>query len=155
MVAWVPIGQNEIGWVPLGPGDVNVPRYYNAGWEPYYLTNDNLYQRVVNLGVPGAVTVVPVDEFLRGDDWRRARRADASMLANVNPVLDPLLFTPLRNAVVHSAWGRGKKDIPPGIAKKLDDTPVVTSTRPVAPSFRPDLERRMRVETASDRGKGQ
>jgi len=155
LVAFVPFGQNEIGWVPLGPGDVYVPRYYNAGWEPYYLTNDNLYQRVVNLGVPGAVTVVPVDEFLRGDDWRRARRADASMLANVNPVLDPLLFTPLRNAVVHSAWGRGKKDIPPGIAKKLDDTPVVTSTRPVAPSFRPDLERRMRVETASDRGKGQ
>jgi hypothetical protein len=155
LVAFVPFGQNDIGWVPLGPGDVYVPRYYNAGWEPYYLTNDNLYQRVVNLGVPGAVTVVPVDEFMRGNDWRRARRADASMLANVNPVLDPLLFTPLRNAVIHSAWGRGKKDIPPGIAKKLDDTVVVTSTRPVAPAFRPDLPRKMRVETASDRGKGQ
>jgi hypothetical protein len=155
LVAFVPFGQNEIGWVPLGPGDVCVPRYYNAGWEPYYLTNDNLYQRVVNLGVPGAVTVVPVDEFMRGSDWRRARRADASMLANVNPVLDPLLFTPLRNAVIHSAWGRGKKDIPPGIAKKLDDTVVVTSRTPVAPSFRPDLPRSRRVETVSDRGKGQ
>ena len=155
LVAFVPFGQNEIGWVPLAPGDVYVPRYYNAGWQPYYLTNDNLYERVVNLNVPGAVTVVPVDQFMRGDDWRRARRADASMLANVNPVLDPLLFTPLRNAVIHSAWGRGKKDIPPGIAKKLDDTVVVTSTRPVAPSFRPDLERARRVETVSDRGKGQ
>ncbi|HEX6045218.1 MAG TPA: DUF6600 domain-containing protein [Pyrinomonadaceae bacterium] len=155
LVAWVPFGQNDIGWVPLGPGDVYVPRYYNAGWQPYYLTNDNLYQRVVNLGVPGAVTVVPVDDFFRGDDWRRARRADARMLANVNPVLDPLLFTPLRNAVIHSAWGRGKKDIPPGIAKKLDDTVVVTSTRPPAPAFRPDLARSMRVETPSDRGKGQ
>ena len=155
LVAWVPFGQNDIGWVPLGPGDVYVPRYYNAGWQPYYMTNDNLYQRVVNLGVPGAVTVVPVDDFFRGDDWRRARRADARMLANVNPVLDPLLFTPLRNAVIHSAWGRGKKDIPPGIAKKLDDTVVVTSTRPLAPAFRPDLARSMRVETVSGRGKGQ
>ena len=155
LVAFVPFGQNDIGWVPLAPGDRYVPRYYNAGWQPYYLTNDNLYERVVNLNVPGAVTVVPVDQFMRGDDWRRARRADASMLANVNPVLDPLLFTPLRNAVIHSAWGRGKKDIPPGIAKKLDDTVVVTSTRPLAPSFRPDLERARRVETVSDRGKGQ
>ena len=155
MVAWVPFGQNEIGWVPLGPGDTYVPHYYNAGWQPYYLTNDDLYRRVVNLDVPNAVTVVPIDEFTRGYDWRRARKADRNMLAGVNPVLDPLLYTPLRNAVIHSAWGRGKKDIPPGIAKKLDDTVVVTSTAPVAPVFRPDLRRQMRVETVSDRGKGQ
>ncbi len=155
MVAWVPFGQNEIGWVPLGPGDVYVPRYYNAGWQPYYLTNDSLYQQVGNLYVPNAVTVVPIDDFTRGFDFRRARRADRQMLAGVNPVLDPLLFTPLRNAVVNSAWGRGKKDIPPGIAKKLDDTFVVTSIEPRAPNFRPDLRRSMRVETVSDRGKGQ
>lgn len=155
MVAFVPFGDTQIGWVPLGPGDVYVPRYYSAGWQPYYLTNDNLYQQVVNLHVPGAVTVVPIDEFTRGFDWRRARKADRDMLAGVNPVLDPLLFTPLRNAVIHSAWGRGKKDIPPGIAKKLDDTVVVTSTAPVAPVFRPDLRRSMRVETVSERGKSQ
>ena len=155
LVSFIPFDDNQIGWVPLGPGDVYVPRYYNAGWQPHYLTNDNLYQRVVNLDVPGAVMVVPVDEFTRGFDWRRARRADRNMLAGVNPVLDPLLYTPLRNAVIHSAWGRGKKDIPPGIAKKLDDTVVVTSTAPVAPTFRPDLRRSMRVETVSDRGKGQ
>ncbi len=155
LVAFVPFGQNDVGWVPLGPGDVYVPRYYNAGWQPHYLSDASLYQRVVNLGVPGAVTVVPIDEFMRGSDWRHARRADRNMLANVNPVLDPLLFTPLRNALVKSAWGRGKKDLPPGIAKKLDDTVVVTSTSPLVPSFRPDLRRSMRVETVSDRGKGQ
>jgi hypothetical protein len=155
LVAWVPFGQNDIGWVPLAPGDVYVPHYYNAGWQPYYLTNDNLYQRVANLDVPGAVLVVPVDQLMRGDDWRRFRRADRDLLAGVNPVLDPLLFTPLRNAVVNSAWGRGKIDIPPGIAKKLDDTFVVTSTAPFEPTFRRDLRRSMRVETVSDRGKGQ
>src|SRR4029079_1130124 len=72
-----------------------------------------------------------------------------------NPVLDPLLLTPLRNAVVHSAWGRGKKEIPPGIAKKLQDTTVIASTAPVAPAFRRDLARTMRVEEVSDRAKGQ
>ena len=84
----------------------------------------------VNLNVPGAVTVVSVDDFTRGIDWRRARKADRNMLASVNPTLDPLLVTPLRNAVVNSAWGRGKKDIPPGIARKLHDTTVITSTTP-------------------------
>src|SRR5215213_4278443 len=154
LVAWVPFDQNQIGWVPLGPGDVYVPHYYNTSWEPQYLTRDNLYQRVVNLDVPGAVTVVSVDEFTRGTDWRRARKADRNMLANVNPVLDPLLLTPLRNAVVNSAWGRGKKDIPPGIAKKLQDTTVITSTPPVAPPFKQDLARSMRVEPVSDKAKG-
>ena len=155
LVAFVPFANNDIGWVPLGPGDRYVPHYYNANWQPYYLTRDDLYQRGVNLGVPGAVTVVSVDDFYRGDDWRRARRADRNMLANVNPVLDPLLLTPLRNAAVRSAWGRGKKDIPPGIAKKLQDTTVITSRDIVAPAFRRDLARTMRVEPVSDRVKGQ
>ena len=155
LVAWVPFDQNQIGWVPLGPGDVYVPHYYNSTWQPQYLTRDNLYQRVANLNVPGAVTVVSVDDFTRGVDWRRARKADRNMLASANPVLDPLLVTPLRNAVVHSAWGRGKIDIPPGIAKKLNDTSVVTSTTPVAPSFHPDLAKRMRVNNAPDHAKGQ
>lgn len=155
LVAFVPFANNDIGWVPLGPGDRYVPHYYNTNWQPYYLTRDDLYQRGVNLGVPGAVTVVNVDDFYRGDDWRRARRADRNSLANVNPVLDPLLLTPLRNAAVRSAWGRGKKDIPPGIAKKLQDTTVITSRDIVAPAFRRDLARTMRVERVSDGVKGQ
>ena len=156
LVAFVPFSQNEIGWVPLGPGDVYVPHYYSNDWQPQYLTRGDLYQRVVNLNVPGAVTVASIDDFTRGGfDWRRSRKADRNMLAQVNPVLDPLLVTPLRNAVVHSAWGRGKIDIPPGIAKKLNDTQVVTSVEPVAPRFRPDLAKTMRVNPASDRAKGQ
>ena len=155
LVAFVPFGNDQIGWVPLGPGDVYVPHYYDASWQPYYLTRDNLYQRVVNLNVPGAVTVVTLDEFGRDFDWRRARKADRNMLASVNPVLDPLLLTPLRNAAVNSAWGRGKKDIPPGIARKLDDTPVITSRAPIEPRFRRDIAKSMRVETVSDRAKGQ
>ena len=155
LVAFIPFSNNDIGWVALGPGDVYVPRYYNTSWQPYYLTRDNLYQRVVNLNVPGAVTVVSVDDFTRGIDWRRARKADRNMLASVNPTLDPLLLTPLRNAVVNSAWGRGKTDIPPGIARKLRDTTVITSTAPIAPRFRPEVARALRVETVSDRAKGQ
>jgi hypothetical protein len=155
LVAFVPFGGNDIGWVPLAPGDVYVPHYYNTNWQPYYLTRDNLYQRVANLNVPNAVTVVSVDDFNRDFDWRRMRRADRNMLASVNPVLDPLLVTPLRNAAVRSAWGRGKIDIPPGIARKLNDTTVISSTTPPAPRFRQNLARDLHVNTAPDRAKDQ
>jgi hypothetical protein len=152
LVAFIPFGQNEIGWVPLAPGDPYAPRYYYDDWQPYYFTRTQIVQtQVANLYVPNAVTVVQVDDFSRGFDWRRARRADKQMLASVNPVLDPLTFTPLRNAVVHSAWGRGKIALPPGIAKKLQDTTVVTSTMPVSPPFRKDLARTMRVEAVNNR----
>src|ERR1041384_1278398 len=156
LVAFIPFAQNEVGWVPLGPGDAYVPHYYNTSWQPQYLTRDNLYRRTANLNVPGAVTVASIDDFTRSNfDWRRARKADRNALASVNPVLDPLLVTPLRNAVVHSAWGRGKIDVPPGIARKLRDTTVITSTAPSAPPFRPDLAKSMRVNEAPDRAKGQ
>ena len=151
LVAFVPFAQNDIGWVPLAPGDPYAPRYYNNDWQPYYLTRTQIVQpQVANLYIPNAVTVVPVEDFNRFD-WRRERRADRQMLANINPVLDPLTLTPLRNAVIHSAWGRGKIDLPPGIAKKLQDTTVVTSTAPIAPPFRKDLARTMRVEEVGSR----
>lgn len=154
LVAYVPLAQNEIGWVPLGPGDPYAPRYYTNDWSPYYLTRtQNIQPRLVNMYVPNAVTVVPIDDFTREVDFRRARHADRQMLASINPVLDPLTVTPLRNAVIHSAWGRGKIGIPPGIAKKLNDTTVVTSREPVAPPFRKNLAKEMRVESTNDRFK--
>ena len=155
LVAFVPFSGNDVGWVPLGPGDVYVPHYYNNNWQPYYYTGDSLYQRSVNLNVPGAVTYVNVDDFNRDFDWRHVRKADRNQLASVNPVLDPLLVTPLRNAAVRSAWGRGKISIPPGIARKLNDTTVITSSAPVASRFRPNLAKDLRVNAAPDRAKGQ
>src|SRR5262245_8015416 len=155
LVAFLPVDQNDIGWVALGPGDPYVPRYYDRSWQPTYLNRTRIVQNeVVNLNIPGAVTVVPVDDFSRGD-WRHVRRADRAMLTQVHPVLDPLTLTPLRNAVLHSAWGRGKKDLPPGIAKKLDETAVVTSATPKAPPFRRDLAQALRVQSVPDKAKGQ
>jgi len=155
MVAFIPFNQNEVGWVPLGPGDAYSPHYYNNEWEPYYYDRTRNYPgQLANLYVRDAVPVVYLDDFDDSMNWRRARKANREMLGGVNPVLDPLLYTPLSNAVIHSAWGRGKKDLPPGIAKKLHDTTVYTSAAPVAPPFRKDIQRSMRVEAVNDRSKG-
>lgn len=148
LVAFVPLNQNEIGWVPLGPGDPYVARYYDENWQPHYLTRgDVIASNLVNLAVPNAVTVVPLDYFGRPIEPRFVKRVNPALFAQVRPTLDPLTLTPLRNAVVHSAWGRGKIDLPPGIAKKLNDTPVVISTVP-HPRFKRDLAKALRVEPA-------
>jgi hypothetical protein len=57
--------------------------------------------------------------------------------------------------VIHSAWGRGKIDLPPGIAKKLNDTRVFVGSDIREPRFRKDLAKSMRVERVSDDAKNQ
>lgn len=156
LVAFVPLNDaNQIGWVPLGPGDPYAPRYYDANWQPQYLTRTSVVPtQLINLGIPGAVTVVPVDSFGRSIDARNVRRIDQQRLASVRSTLDPLTLTPLRNAVIHSAWGRGKIDLPPGIAKKLRDTPVFVGRDIKESKFRKELAKSMRVERVSDKDKG-
>ncbi|MDX6576420.1 MAG: hypothetical protein QOE96_2373, partial [Blastocatellia bacterium] len=153
LVAFVSLNDaNQIGWVPLGPGDSYAPRYYDDNWQPQYLTRANVAPaQLINMGIPGAVTVVPLDAFGRVIDSRSVRRMDPQAFASARPTLDPLTLTPLRNAVLNSAWGnRGKMDLPPGIAKKLYETPVVVGSAPVAPPFRKDLAKTLRVEPVAD-----
>ncbi len=147
---------NQIGWVPLGPGDIYAPRYYDNNWQPQYLTRANVFPgQLVNFGIPGAVTIVTLDAFGRAIDPRSIRRIDQQRLASLRPTLDPLTLTPLRNAVIHSAWGRGKIDLPPGIAKKLRDTPVFVGGDIRESRFRKDLAKSMRVERVSDKARNQ
>jgi hypothetical protein len=157
LVAFVPLNDsNQIGWVPLGPGDSYAPRYYDDNWQPRYLTRTNVVPaQLINLGIPGAVTVVPFDAFGRAIDPRSIRKVDQQRLASVRSTLDPLTLTPLRNAVIHSAWGRGKIDLPPGIAKKLNDTHVFVGSDVREPGFRKDLAKSMHVERISDNARNQ
>ena len=157
LVAFVSLNDtNQIGWVPLGPGDSYAPRYYDENWQPRYLSQTNISPgRLINLGIPGAVTVVPVDAWGRAINPRSLARIDQQRLATVRSTLDPLTLTPPRNAVVHSAWGRGKIDLPPGIARKLYDTRVYLGSDVRGSKYRKDLAKSMRVERVSDNGRNQ
>ena len=154
LVAFIPFDNNQVGWVPLGPGDPYAPRYYDANWQPHYLSNTDLIQtQLVNLAIPGAVTMIPVDAFGRTIDPRYIRRADPHMLTSVRPSLEPLALTPLRNAALKSAWGRGKKDLPPGIAKKLAERTVFVDQDPIRRHGARDFARALRVERVPDQSK--
>ena len=152
LVAFVPMdNENQIGWVPLAPGEAYTPHYYDDKWQPQYATQASVApEQLINLAIPGAVTVVPIDAFGRVVEARNVRRVDQQKLAAVRTTLDPLTVTPLRNAVTQSAWGRGKISLPPGIAKKLQATPIFVGADIRESRFRRNLARSMRVERISD-----
>jgi hypothetical protein len=153
LVAFVPLAQeNVIGWVPLGPGDPYAPRYYDANWQPHYLTRTQVVEeRIVNLNVPGAVTVVPVQDFSRVINRNIIARVDPQKLAHVRPVLDPFAVDTLRQAALQTAKARRKIDVPLDIAQRLDSTKVVASSQPPPTPFRKDLAQALRVEAVPEK----
>jgi len=157
LVAFVPLNDaNQVGWVPLGPGDSYAPRYYDENWQAHYLTRTNLAPgQLANVGIPGSITIAPVDDWGRAIDPRSVRRIDQQRLSAVRPTLDPLTLTPLRNAVIHSAWGRGKISLPPGIARKLEERRVMVGAEPNESRFGKHLAKSLRVErvSAADRNR--
>ena len=145
---------NQIGWVPLAPGDPYAPVYYDANWQPHYLDGRQVVPgQIANLAVPGALTVVSTDAFNRLIDRGALARYDPRAFDGTRTVLDPLSVAMLRQAALQTAVARRGFVLPPGLAKRLDGTQVFTSARPSAPPFRDDAARAMRVEVVPDKQK--
>jgi hypothetical protein len=152
LVAFLPFTQSSVAWVPLGPSDPYPYRYYDQGWQPVYYSQPTVIeQRIVNLNVPGAVTVVPVQDFTRVIDPGVVMRVDPQTFTRVRPVLDPLTVDPLRRAAFQTREARQRLDVPQAVAQRIANTPVITSTNPSAPPFRRDLAQTLRVQSLPDR----
>jgi FecR protein len=156
LVAFLPPTEaNQIGWVPLAPGDPYVNTYYDSDWQPHYLGERVSPERVANFGVPGAVTVVPAEHFSRPIDREVVIRERPVTFERSRPVLDPLSNAVLRQAALDTAKARRGFALPPGLAKRLNETPVYASARPAARAFRNERGRGRRVETVPERQKDQ
>ena len=156
LVAFIPLSQASVAWVALGPGDPYSAWYYDPNWQPVYLNRISvMQQRIVNVNVPGAVTVVDTRNFNRVIDRSVITRVDSQTIARVHPVLDPLAVDPLRRAAFETRATQRRIDVPRAIVQQLNSTPVVTGTAPVAPPFRRDLARALRVESLPDRMRNQ
>jgi hypothetical protein len=155
LVAFLPATQeNVIGWVPLAPGDPYETAYYDANWQPHYVGQTPVAsQQFINLDVPGAVTVVPVGDFDRVINPKMVAKFDRRILADARPTLDPLSVAVLRQAALQNAIAHRGFVLPPGLAKRLDNTQVYTSARPFAPPFRDDLTRTRGVAVVPDKQK--
>lgn len=155
LVAFLPFNDSSVAWVPLGPSDLYSSWYYDQSWQPvYYSQPPVIEQRIVNITVPGAVTVVPVQDFTSVIDPGVITRVDAQTFTRVQPVLDPLTVAPLRRAAFQTQ-ARQRFDVPQAVAQRIANTPVITSTSPSAPPFRRDLAKTLRVQSLPDRIRNQ
>src|SRR5438552_18034670 len=114
-----------------------------------------MQERIVNINVPGAVTVVQSRDFNRVIDRTVISRVDPQTVTRVRPVLDPLTVDSLRRAAFETHAAQRRISVPQAITQRIDNTPVVTGTAPAAPPFRRDLARVLRVESVPDRARNQ
>lgn len=156
LVAFIPFSNSSVAWVALGPGDPYEARYYDPYWQPTYVYPSNVVvDRVVNVVVPGAVTVVPTQQFVSVIDPSVITPVDPQTFTRVRPVLDPLTVEPLRNVAFQTRAARGRIDVPRQIEQRLENTSVIAASSPTTPAFRRDLARSLRVESIGDRQKKQ
>jgi len=156
LVAFIPLGKSSTAWVALGPSDPYQLTYYDSNWQPAYTYPANVtVDRLVNINVPGAVTVVPAADFGRVIDPAVITRVDPQTFVNVRPVLNPLAVDQLRNAAFQTRAARQRIDVPRQIEQRIENTPVIASAAPAAPRFNRDVARALRVEPVSDQVKRQ
>ncbi|HYO64038.1 MAG TPA: DUF6600 domain-containing protein [Pyrinomonadaceae bacterium] len=153
LVAFVPLTEaNQIGWVPLAPGDPYAPVSYDSNWQPQYTDGNRVaLERVANFGAPGALSVVSAEDFERHIGRDVLKRFDPRSLEGARPVGDPLSVAMLRQAALETAIARRGFVLPPGLAKRLDERQVYTSAQPVAPRFRDNPSRAARFEVVPER----
>lgn len=155
LVAFLPMTDSDlIGWAPLGPGDPYAITYYDANLQPVYMNQQPvIQQQIVNLYVPNAVTVVPVEDFNSRIDRGKIKKIDKEMLAQAKPVLDPLAVGALKQAALQNEKARRKVDVQQDVARRLDERSVITSNQPVALPFRKDKDvaRALRVESVPEK----
>lgn len=155
LTAFIPLGGSNVAWVALGPGDPYVNRYYDTSWQPVYLTSPTVTERFINIGVPGAVTVIPAQSFGQVVYPQDVVRLDPREITQVRPVLDPLTVNQFRQAAFETRRAERQFAMSQAIAQRLNNTPVVVAQTPTARPFRRDLASAMRVEPVGWRAQRQ
>jgi hypothetical protein len=140
LVAFVQMPEpDRVGWVPLGPGDPYVPRYYGPDYRPQYIGSTTVVNKYVNItnvanyNVPGAVTVVDTTQFTRPITPAVIQRVDPEVLARTRPVVDPFAVPNVRELAPNMMAVKPTAPIPITAEQALV-RPVVISQTPVIPS---------------------
>ena len=148
-VAFIPVA-DQIAWIPLGPGEVYVPRYYED-FRPRYLASTEVIRVVsvqntfVNFNAPGAITAVPVGSLTRVIDPRTISPLDTALIARSRPVIDPFSVDAVRELAVRHDDARGRIKIERREQEALN-AQVFTTTSPTVLAARGNLEKTLRVQ---------
>jgi hypothetical protein len=145
LVAFFSFGNDSIAWLPLGPGDPYVPRYYDRNWRARFVGREEFREHLFNQNVSGAITVVSARDFNRRIDSRMLQRTDTQAFAHTRPVSDPMSVAMMRRAALNTSEARRRFDVPAAMAQRINNTRVLAGS-----AFRPNLARTMRVESVPD-----
>ena len=155
-VAFVSLNQaDQIGWVPLAPGEAYVPRYYDSHFQPQYLAPRNRIREVtvqhtfVNLNAPSGITVVPVHALRNRIDSRVITHVDSRVIANQRAALDPFAIDGFRQLALRKQDARQRVKLA-RIERRALNRQVVTSRKPAFLSQRAEAARGLRAEQISE-----
>lgn len=157
-VAFFSVGE-QIAWVPLGPQEVYVPRYYDPNFRPRFFASADVInvamrqKTFVNFNAPGAVTVVGVNALRGPIGPGRFSTADLNVVARSRVLLDPLSVDGVRQL----ATGRGdaRRRIKLAQAEQqVFNKPVVASASVTAAPGRPDLAKTLNVQAVPEKWNG-
>lgn len=157
-VAFFSVG-DQIAWVPLGPREVYVPRYYDRNFRPRYLASSDVInvatrqKTFINFNAPGAVTVVGVSALRGQIGPGRFRTGDANVVAKSRSVLDPLSVSGIRQIASGREDGRRRIKLARS-EQELFNKPVVAGAKVAAAPGRPDLAKALNVQPAPEKWKG-
>jgi hypothetical protein len=140
LVAFVQMPEpDRVAWLPLGPGDPYVPRYYDRNYEAQYAGSTAVVNKyvnvtnIVNYHVPGAVTVVGTSDFTRVITPSMVQTVDPAVLARTRPVMDPFAVPGVRQLAPNMMAARPAVAVPVTAEQSLG-RPVVISQTPVVPA---------------------
>lgn len=157
-VAFIPLERSQIAWVPLAPGEVYAPRYYDAQLNPRYLVSHDVIEQVsvqrtfVNLHTPSALTVVPVESLAHGIDPRLIARVDPKVVAWNHHAIDPFAIEGVRQLAIDRKDARRRLRLTRFEQESLN-RPVVTNSAVEAFPARADVSKAFQVEQVSKAGK--
>jgi uncharacterized protein DUF6600 len=150
---------DEVGWVPLGPGDPYVPRYYDRDYRPHYVGSSRDIDRYTSItktayyNDPGAVTVVSVNQFTQVITPAVVHRPDAAYLASTRPVVEPFAVPVLRQLAPTIESSRPAVPVSVEVHQAME-RPVVMRQRPVASPVATNLVDTLKVQSIpEDRAK--
>src|ERR1041384_4834390 len=151
--------REQFAWVPLGPREVYVPRYYDRDFRPRYLASTEVINVVsrqrtfVNFNAPGAVTVVGVDALRSQIGPGRFSAGDPNVIAKSRPLLDPLSVNGVRQLAASRDDARQRIRLARS-EQQVFNTAVVSNTKLNAAPGRPEFAKAMKVEAVPDKAKG-
>lgn len=155
LVAFVAPRADVVGWVPLGPGDSYVPRYYDQNYQPRYAGSRSDIDRyvnvtnVVNYHDESAITVVSINQFTRVITPATVLRPDRDWRDNARPIADPYAVPTVRQIARTLESSRPVVAVPLESQRSFD-RPVMVRHQPVVPSSTTNVAETLKVQAVPD-----